>query len=404
MAMNQPLKGVRVVDFTAYGAGPGAGKILADWGADVIKVEPAAGDPSRTGSRILGMRADEGQNPHWELLNGNKRSLPINLKSAEGVEILDKLLTTANIFISNYRFKALDKMGLSYEAMAAKHPHIIWGNLSGFGLEGEAADNAGFDTVAYWARSGSMIDFCENGETPLTPPFGLGDLATACSLAGAVAACLYQQEKTGKGEKVITSLYAQSIWNESALVQSVFHGDQFPKSRLKADSPLRNTYKCKDGRWVMVSVIVYDRYFPIFMKMVGREDLIEDARFNTQAAVKENSEALVRILDEIFLTKTWPEWDALLIENDIAHDKINQIKDVLTDEQAFDNGMLYMYKGRDGVEDMMAGTPVKFGASVPAPHVNAPFLGEHTVELLTELGYSAAQIDELIAKNATLKL
>ena len=404
MTINQPLKGVRVVDFTAYGAGPGAGKILADWGADVIKVEPAAGDPSRTGSKILGMRADEGQNPHWELLNGNKRSLPINLKSPEGMEILDKLLATANIFISNYRFKALDKMGLSYEAMSAKHPHIIWGILTGFGLEGAAADNAGFDTVAFWARSGSMIDFCENGETPLTPPFGLGDLGTACSLAGGVAACLYKQAKTGKGEKVMTSLYGQSIWNESALVQSVYHGDEFPKSRLKADSPLRNTYKCKDGKWVMVSVIVYDRYYPIFMKMVGREDLLNDTRFNTQAAVKENSEALVRILDEIFITKDWEEWNALLIENDIAHDKINQIKDVLVDDQAFDNGMLYLYKGRDGVDDMMAGTPVKFGNSGAAEHRSAPFLGEHTVELLTELGYSAEDIEAFIAKGATLKV
>ncbi len=402
--MNQPLKGVKVVDFSAYGAGPAAGKILADWGADVIKIEPLNGEPARATSKTLGMRADEGSNPHWELINGNKRSLPLNMKTAEGKEIMDKLLAQANIFISNYRHKALAGMGLDYETMSAKHPHIIWGHLSGFGLEGEAADDPGFDTVAFWARSGSMLDFCENGEYPLTPLFGLGDLGTASTLAGGVAACLYQQAKTGKGEKVIISLYGQGIWNEACLVQSIYHGDVFPKTRFKPDSPLRNTYKCKDGTWMMISVIVYDRYYPIFMKAVGREDLINDPRFNNEQVVKQNSTELVKILDEIFATKDFAEWHKILNEADIAHNKINHIKDVLTDQQAKDNNFIYMYKERQGTEDLMVATPIKFGKSAPAEHRNAPLLGEHTFEVLQELGYSTEHVNELIKNGVTKSL
>ena len=157
MATHTPLKGIRVIDFTVAGAGPAAGKMLADWGADVIKVEPLTGEAGRVTGLTLGLRADEEQNPHEDLKDGNKRSIPLNLKDPRGMEVMDKLLATANIFISNYRLKALTKLGLDYEAMSARHPHIIWGILTGFGTEGPVANNPGYDTVAFWARSGAMI-------------------------------------------------------------------------------------------------------------------------------------------------------------------------------------------------------------------------------------------------------
>lgn len=401
---NQPLKGIRVVDFCTHGAGPAACKCLADWGADVIKIEPLEGEAGRFTGKVLSMRADEGDNPHAELINGNKRSLPLNLKTEAGKEAMYKLLSTANVFVSNYRIKALDKLGLGYEEMSSKVPHIIWAVLTGFGMNGPAANNAGFDTVAYWARSGAMIDFSENGEFPLTPPFALGDFTTACSLAGGVAAACYQQAKTGKGEKVMVSLYGQGLWASSAVFQAVHHGNEWPKSRLNPDSPLRNTYKCKDGTWVMLGTVIYDRYFPIMCKMIGREDLISDPRFNTEKAAKENARAFVEIIDEIFATKNFDEWDKLLTENDIAHDRVNHVKDTINDEQAWINGFIYKYTTRENKEDLLVGTPVKFGESVPAPHKNAPLLGEHTVELLTELGYSEDQIKNFVNDGATIIL
>lgn len=398
---NQPLKGIRVIDFCTHGAGPAACKMLADWGADVIKVEPLDGEAGRFTSKVLGMRADEGDNPHCELINANKRSIPLNLKDESGKAIMDKLLASANVFVSNYRVRALNKLGLGYEEMSAKHPHIIWGVLTGFGMNGAAADNAGFDTVAFWARSGAMIDFSENGELPLTPPFALGDFTTACSLAAGVAAACYQQAKTGKGEKVMVSLYGQGLWANSAVLQAVDHGNPWPKSRKKPDSALRNTYQCKDGTWVMLGTVIYDRYFPVMCKMIGREDLISDPRFNTEAAGKENAGAFVEIIDEVFATKNYDEWDKLLIENDIAHDRVNHIKDTISDPQAWENGYIYKYTTREGKEDLVVGTPVKFGACEPAPHKNAPLMGEHTVELLTELGYDKNEIKNLADSKVT---
>ena len=395
---NTPLKGVKVVDFTVAGAGPAAGKMLADWGADVIKVEPLTGEAGRLTGLTLGLRADEGQNPHADGKDGGKRSLPINMKDPRGVEIMDKLLAEANIFISNYRPKALTKLGLDYEQMSARHPHIIWGCLTGFGLEGPIANNPGYDTVAFWARSGAMIDLCDNGDIPLTPPFALGDYGTACSLAGGCAAALYQQAKTGKGEKVMVSLYGQAIWDNSAIMQAEYHGNMWPKTRFDPDSPLRNTYKCKDGTWTMISVLTYERFYPAFMKMIGREDLIEDTRFNTEEAMRGHKKEMMDILDPIFLTKDYAEWDKLLNEADIAHDRINHIVDTITDEQAIANGYVYEYENRDGTKELMVSTPIKFGKSEPIPVRYAPLLGEHSVEIMHELGYDDETIKAFAAE------
>lgn len=365
-------------------------------------MEPLAGEAGRYTSKVLGMRADEGDNPHAELINANKKSLPLNLKDPAGREVMEKLLASANVFVSNYRVKALNKLGLGWDEMSAKHPHIIWAVLTGFGLEGAAADNPGFDTVAFWARSGAMIDFTENGELPLTPPFALGDFGTACSLAAGVAAACYQQAKTGKGEKVMTSLYGQGLWDNSAVLQAVVHGNDWPKSRKTPDSPLRNTYRCKDGTWVMLGTVIYDRYYPVMCKLIGREDLIDDARFNTEKAGKENARLLVDIIDEVFATKNYEEWDKLLTEADIAHDRVNHIKDTVNDPQAWENGFIYQYITREGKEDLVVGTPVKFGASVPAPHQNAPLMGEHSAELLKSLGYTEEQIRALADSQTTI--
>jgi len=399
---NQPLKGIKVVDFTGYGAGPMAGKILGDWGAEVIKVESHAGDPSRGSGITLGLRADEGANPHFEAKDCNKRSIVINLKTPEGQAIMDKLISQANIFISNFRMKALVKLGLDYETMSAKYPSIIWGHLCGFGLEGPAADNPGFDTVSYWAKSGMLIDFAEGGEAPLTPPFGLGDTVAGCYLASGVAACLYQQKMTGKGEKVVTSLYGSGLYSETWVLQSVYKGAKYPRSRLYADSPMRNTYKTKDGEWIMVSVIMYDRYYATFCNMIGRPDLIDNPRYNNEKEIMKNKEAaneFIKICDEVFASKTWEEWHKILNENDIAHDKINHMSETLLDnEQVAANNFMWLYKNRDGTEDLAVAPPVRFGGYYKTPFKNSPLLGEQTNEILKEYGYGDSEIKELADK------
>ena len=197
--MSKPLEGVKVVDLTYYVAGPGTARILADWGADVIKVEPPAGEPGRTTSLTLGMPATDEINPYFGVYNTNKRDIALNLKTDEGKEILDKMLAQANVFVTSFRPGALKRLGLDYETMHAKHPHIVWASINGFGDYGPDKDNAGFDTVAYWAKSGAMLDLVEANTSPINPTLAYGDSVTACSLSGGIAAGLYKQLKTGEG-------------------------------------------------------------------------------------------------------------------------------------------------------------------------------------------------------------
>ena len=390
--MGKPLDGILVVDFTIYFAGPSAGKILADWGANVIKVEPLEGEPGRYSGAVMGLRADDGSNPYWELLNGGKRTISINMKSTDGQKIMDRLLARANIFISNCRLQALSRLGLEYETMSVKHPHIIWGHICGYGHNGDESGKPGFDAAAFWSRSGALLDVADKDGNPLTNPFAMGDIATGCSLAGGVAACLYKQAMSGRGEKVVTSLYATGIWHSACLVQSTWHGDEWPKSRRQPFSPLYNSFRCKDGRWLYISIMEYKRYFSVLCRVVGRPELIVDPRFNNEPALREHCAVFTKILDEAFMEKDYAEWDRLLIEADIVHDRIGHFKDVASDPQALANNYVYFTHDREGTDELIPATPVQFG-EWNMEHKNAPLMGENTDEIMTELGYCQEDVE-----------
>ncbi|MCR5336138.1 MAG: CoA transferase [Synergistes sp.] len=392
--MGKPLEGVLVVDFTIYFAGPSAGKILADWGADVIKVEPVGGEPGRTSGAVMGLRTDEGSNPYWELLNGGKRTISIDMKTPEGHEIMDRLLKRANIFISNCRLSALTRLKLDYETMSAKHPHIIWGHLCGYGHKGAEAGKPGFDASAFWSRSGALLDVADKDGKPLTNPFAMGDIAAGCSLAGGVSACLYKQAVTGRGEKVVTSLFATGIWHAACLVQSTWHGDEWPKSRREPFSPLCNSFCCKDGKWFYISIMEYKRYFAPLCKAAGRADLITDPRFSTEQAIREHCAEFTAIMDEAFSKKDYAEWDRLLIEADIVHDRIAHCRDVASDPQALANEYVYFTHDREGSPELIPATPVQFG-DWHMQHRRAPLLGENTDEIMAEFGYGREDIIRL---------
>ena len=403
--MFQPLEGVKVIDLTYFVAGPGTAKILADWGADVIKVEPSFGDPGRGTGGTMSAPTKKDCNPFYTAYNANKRGLSLNLKSAEGLEILDKMLSTADVFVSSYRTGALKRLGLDYEALSVKHPHLIWAQINGFGDFGPARDNPGFDTVAFWARSGAMLDIAEKDTSPINPPIGFGDATTSCSLSGGICAALYRKAKTGKGCKVMVSLFAQAIWNNSALIASTQYGDQYPKTRRNAVSPVIDSFQCADDKWIFLSILEPDRYNNTLMKVLGRDDLVDDPRFCTAAAAKQNGPELIEIISAEFSKHTQDEMVALLTAADIAHERIQHVSEVLEDPQALENRYVVPVENLDGSYTKQAMTPIRFCLTEPqsiediAPTVaaQAPLIGQHSAQLLAEYGYSQEEIDRLSA-------
>ena len=359
--MLQPLKGVTVIDLTYFVAGPGAAKILADWGADVIKVEPPFGDPIRTSGTSLQAPIEEDCNPLYAAFNSNKRGLALDLKNEAGKAVLNKLLTTADVFLSSYRTGALKRLGLDYETLHEKYPHLIWAQLNGYGDFGPVKDNPGFDVVAFWARSGAMIDFPEKETSPINAPYGFGDATTACSLAGGIAGALYQKEKTGKGCKVMTSLYGQAIWNNAALVMATQYGDEYPKTRKNPMSPVMDSFQCSDGKWIYMSILQHDRYYNTLMKdVIDRPDLVDDPRFAKAVDGKKNAVELVEIISQGFAKYTQAEMAKRLHDADIAYDCIQHVKDTLNDPQALENQYIVPIKNFDGSETKQAMTPVRF--------------------------------------------
>lgn len=388
--MRKQLEGVKVIDCSIFASAPLTSRMLADWGAEVIHIEAPNGDPARRGN--LYSEAFD-----FEFYNINKKGIVMNLKEPKGMEALHRLLDSADVFVTNYRAKALEKLGIDYESIHKQFPHIVWAQITGFGEEGPEADAPGYDTVAYWARTGQITDFVEPGESVLNPPIGYGDSMTGALLVSGVCAALFNRTRTGVGEKVTTSLYSAGTYAMYYQIGSSYEGAKYPVSRKEPFAiPLKNGFKCADGEWVYVSVLDHERYYPSLCRMINREDLIDDERFNTLAAAQKNCRALTDILDDEFIRKDHNEWLKLLAEYDLASSPIPHSCDIYKDPQAQANHLVEEYKTRKGLTFMLPNTPIRFGDNLPTENRNAPrFGGEDTIEILKSVGYSDEEIAAL---------
>jgi crotonobetainyl-CoA:carnitine CoA-transferase CaiB-like acyl-CoA transferase len=331
----------------------------------------------------------------YDFHNANKRSIALDLKTEEGQEIMAKLLEKADVFITNTRAKSLKKLGMDYETLSAKYPRLIHAHLTGFGEAGPLADNPGFDNVSYWALSGAMIAAMEKDTAPIIPPSTFGDHSTACTLAGAICAALYKQLNTGEGSKIVVSLYGQALYSMTEPFISIQCSDldKYPKSRLET-TPLSNTYECKDKNWIMVSCHEYDRYWPGFMKVIEREDLIDNPEYNTFDKGFENCREVIQILSDGFKKLTREEASKRLTENDIPHSIIANVREVLDSVQAKENLYFTEFTQPNGERFLESATPAKFGGVTLPKRKRAPFLGEQSTEILTDLGYDKDQIEK----------
>lgn len=387
--MNKVLNGIRVVDFTLFAAGPSCGKMLADWGAEVIKVEPTTGEQAR-------YSPGKKYNPTFEAYNSNKKGIALNMKTDEGKEIMNQLLSTADVFLTSYRTDALCRLQLDYPSVSALHPKIIWAQINGFGDKGPDAAKPGFDTVAFWARSGAMRDFVEAGNGVMNVPIAFGDVSTACSLAAGICAALYRRTVTGQGEKVQASLYGQAIFCLNNTIITIQDGDKYPKTRKRPIAPLMNSFRCKDDQWIVITAIEYERFYQDIFKIIGRDDLIAAGKYATYMDAYQHLDELTDILDEGFGNMTQDEAVAKLTQADIAHERVNRVSDIVEDPQAIENHYITEYIARDGRSYQQATSPVQFGEDSIPEHKLAPLVGEHTREVLGTLGYTDEQIEDFV--------
>lgn len=398
MAQSQlPLAGIRVVDMTTFVAAPGCSRVLAEWGADVIKVESLTGDAQRFFAKRFFIPVEGDENIVFDIGNANKRGISVNLKRGEGQAIMHRLLETADVLVTNYRTEALKKLGLSYEQLSPRYPRLIFGNISGFGDLGPDANRPGYDVSAFWARGGIMSQLGEPDAPPLAPWAGVGDQPTGVFLAGGIAAALFSRERTGKGEKVDVALFHSAIWTMALLIAPCnYRRNGFPKkSRKGPQNPVANVYRCKDGKWICIIFPEHEKHWGTFCKTIGREDLIGDKRYNTVQAAHENSVELIAIIDKQMAAKARDQWVKIWTEADLAFEVVQDFHEILDDRQAIANRFLEEVELPGGKKALIPTIPVRLSTSGRRPFKRGPKLGEHTAEVLSQLGFSKTEIDEL---------
>ena len=400
---NRPLKGYKVVELSTFVAAPACGKLFADWGADVIKIETSEGDAWRTFGSTHRVTATEEEKPMFDLVNGGKKSISLNLKSEEGKEILFSLLKDADVFLTNTRAQSLRKMQIDYDSIKERFPRLIYATITGFGETGPQVDHPGFDVVAYWGSSGFLNDLSINtgSNYPILAPTGIGDVTCGTGLFGGVCAALLARERTGRGDYVTVSLYGGAIWimGFMYLRAQEQYGDPFPKQR-KNSPPMTAPYRCKDGEWLMLSILQFERYFPSLCLALGIPETAQDPRFADRKSMDAHREELFAILEERFLTKTCSEWQSILTSYDIVNDRLKHFKDVVKSEQAWVNHYFTTAKFASGRECAMPCSAIQSHELGVVEYTRAPLLAENTEEILREHGYCADEIDGFLQSGA----
>jgi len=382
------LEGIRVVELGAWVAGPGAGGVLADWGADVVKVEAPSGDPMRRLFAVLSGHG-EPQSPPFDLDNRGKRSVVLDLGTDEGRADLHALVETADVFLTNLRPDAVDRLGFGPGALLADHPRLVYAQVSGYGRTGPDAHRAGYDLGAFFARSGLASQAVPPDQPPVANGGGIGDHITATTMVAGICAALFARERTGAGQLVDTSLLRAGIYtNGWPLSIQLRYGRHLPADpRTSAGNPLINSYRAADGRWFWLLGLEADRHWPPFVRAIGRPELLDDERFAGAKARRVNAAELIALLDEVFAGADRDHWTARFDEHDVWWAPVNTLADAVDDAQAVAAGAFVdVPEGAGAVAHRGVMTPVDFSGTPVGPQGGVPALGEHTDEVLRELG------------------
>jgi crotonobetainyl-CoA:carnitine CoA-transferase CaiB-like acyl-CoA transferase len=392
------LRDLRVIELATYIAAPGAAGIMADWGADVIKIESPDGDPMRGFFDSLG--SDQDANPIFELDNRGKRSVVLDIRTPPGSAAAKALVKDADIFLTNVRPAGLARAGLDHQTLRALNPRLIYCSLTGYGLEGPDAERPGMDVAAFWSRAGVGAITGPKGAEPFPIRTGMGDHVTSLATVSAILAAVHERHRTGVGRLVETSLLRTGVYaiGSDMAIQLRFGKLASTRPRREAVQPLANFFQTRDGRWICLLARQGASDWSRIAAAAGRPELTEDPRFTSARLRRENGPALIDILDAAFGAMDYAEVKAALDAADITWAPWQTPRDLVTDPQAEAAGCFVQTPdGKGGAFSAPAG-PARFPGAEDGPRGPAPRLGEHTAAVLAEIGWSELEIAGVVGR------
>jgi len=390
-----PLSGIRVIEYGVFHAGPGASAILGDLGAEVIKIETGQGDTERFWSVVGGVdiTVPGGESVMFEISNRNKKGLHLDIKTEKGREIFERLIKTADVFLTNLRQSTTRRLEIDYESVRRINPAIIHAGVSGYGEKGPAADLGAFDPMGQ-ARSGMM--YLHDDQNPSLMHMAVLDQAAAITASHAILAALFARERHGVAQAVHTSLYSAGLWLMycNLFAKSVLNKNTAFTWKRHENSPLRNSFQCADGEWIIGVHHPEEKYWELFCEITAQQDLLTDPRFAAPQARRKHVAELIAIFDPVLATKTRDEWIDVFQKNGLMFTPVQHVGEVLDDPQALANAYVVEFDHPAHGRIKLPGYPARFSASEAGTRSAAPGLGEHSREILLDLGYSE---DDVVA-------
>jgi crotonobetainyl-CoA:carnitine CoA-transferase CaiB-like acyl-CoA transferase len=389
--------GLRVIDCASYVAGPCAATVLAEFGAEVVKIEPPGGDPYRVRSVAPASGHVHPRSPNFLVDGRSRKSLVLDLRRPEGQAVLHRLVARTDVFITNAPPDARPRLGVTYEALAPLNPRLIYASFTGYGEDGPEASKPGFDATAWWARSGLMHLVRAADSAPVRSLAGMGDHPSGLALYAAIATALYQRERTGKGMAVGSSLLANGLWANACQVQARLCGETVAPQPPRARSmhPLRNHYRCADGKWLLLSIVPDQRRWEAFRRAL-ESPLLDDPRFATVALRNTNARALTEVLDTVFASRDRAAWCAALEPAGLVFGIVAEMEDI-PDPQMMRSGALVPFAGDDL---LTVSTPFWIGGQAKLAPTHAPEPGADSATVLREAGFGTDEIAALRACGA----
>lgn len=401
-----PLDGVKVMDLTIYVAGPACSTMLGYMGADVIKIESLKGDPYRVSGKGYGMPAEPKKNPLYDACNGFKRCVAIDFRSDEGKEVLKRIASEADIIVTNYRAKPLKGMGMDYETVSSYNKKVVYGYFSGYGDAGPDAERPGFDSTAFFARSGFAMRGTYLDHPPMAPISAAGDSISCMALAVGILGAFSKARLTGEGEMVSSSLYGSGLWVMGVGVAQAQYGYVGPFPREKPGFiALSTDYETRDKIWVRICGMSAERYWAPLCRALKMEDYIDDPRYCTSSAQHENLAECCALVQEHFHKFDFDEVYKRMIAEDLPVERNFTTDKLVSDEQALANRFISEIEYEGGERAYMSMPPFKLlKAGENAEGRRGPYLGEHTVEVLSEYGFTNEEIGSMISEGKAIQI